>query len=361
MKLRMGRVAFHSPGVAVKNSFGPAFAYKTPRLFLFSITHRCNSRCVMCNIWRQKVTEELSLNQIKSLLDDPAFESIEQVIITGGEPTLRKDLGLVAELLVGKCPALRTIQVSTNGLVPKLAVDACRSVDKACRGSNVKYSFLVSVDGVEEVHDRVRRVPDAFKHASETVDALRNLRPKLGFSLQVNCVLTRYNLSGFDDLADWSEQKDVFLSSQLAHDWRRFENENGVFHLTEEQKKFYLNMLWSKLKKSTGTYHDWMTYGMERLGRHRSLGCPFLTDAFSIHPDGNVYFCPNTEPVGNILEDMFSSIYYRNRNPEYVRRMKKRKVCQSCFQTCWLTNALERDLLHQIQYGVIKRILSLTG
>lgn len=52
----------------------------------------CNSRCAMCLIWKQKRTQELTPVELEQILRDPLFSNVRFVGITGGEPTLRRDL-----------------------------------------------------------------------------------------------------------------------------------------------------------------------------------------------------------------------------------------------------------------------------
>lgn len=327
-----------------------------PKLFLFPITNRCNSRCVMCNIWQQKEVKELSLNQIRDILDDPIFKTIEHVVLSGGEPTLREDIGSIARLFVEKCPCLRDISVATNGFIPELAVKACYSIHEACKKSDVKFAFSISLDGIGDIHGRVRGIPNAFEKTTKTIEAMRELKCKFDFGLNVHCVVTNANVCGLSDLISWCDQERIPFSFELAHNWKRFINENCQFHLTNEQKNIFLNALWNRIKQSGGTEYDWMTYKMVNCGKKRYYTCPFLVNAFSIHPDGNVYYCPGSEPIGNVLEDKLSNIYYNRRNLK-LREVIKRNECPSCTQSLWWF-ARHKNLLRNLHYTVIKRIIA---
>ena len=63
-----------------------------PKSLIFPITYRCDSRCVMCSIWEKKPRQEMSLDELERAFSDNLFRRIQNVNITGGEPTLRKDL-----------------------------------------------------------------------------------------------------------------------------------------------------------------------------------------------------------------------------------------------------------------------------
>jgi radical SAM protein with 4Fe4S-binding SPASM domain len=343
----------------VKKYFFSRSQQIVPRLLLFPITNRCNSRCVMCNVWQQKETRELSLDQIRDILDDPTFKTIEYVVLSGGEPSLREDIGSIAKLFVEKCPRLRLIDVPINGLVPELATKACYAVNEACKKSNVKFAFSISLDGLGDIHGRVRGVPNAFEKTVKTIETMRELKNKFDFRLHVHCVVTNANVHGLSELIDWVGQKRIPFSFELAHNWKRFMNENSQYHLTNKQKDIFLNVLWTQVKQSMGTEYHWMTYRMINSGKKRYLTCPFVVNAFSVHPDGNVYYCPGSESIGNVHEDKLSNIYYDKRNLEF-REWIKRNECSSCTQSCWWY-ALNKNLLQKFRYNVIKRIITIGG
>jgi MoaA/NifB/PqqE/SkfB family radical SAM enzyme len=310
----------------------------------------------MCNIWQQKKTRELSLGQIRDILDDSAFKTIKHVVLSGGEPTLREDIGSIVKLFVEKCPHLRNIDIPTNGLIPELVIKACYAVNGASKHSKVKISFNISLDGIGETHERVRGVPNAFGKTAKTIEAMRKLKGKFDFELGAHCVVTNANVFGLFDLIDWCNQEEIPLSFELAHDWERFMNENCQFHLTNNQKNIFLNVLWTRIKQGIGTEYDWMTYRMIKLGKKRNDTCPFVINAFSVHSDGNVYYCPGSGSIGNVLEDKLSNIYYDERNLEY-RELIKRTKCPSCTQSLWWY-ARKRNLLQNLNYTVTKRIIT---
>ena len=313
----------------------------------------------MCNIWQQKKTKELSLDQIRDMLDDPIFNTIEHVILSGGEPSLREDIGSIARLFVEKCHSLKLIDVPTNGLVPELSIKACYAINEACKKSNVNFAFSISLDGLGDIHATVRGVPNGFEKTMNTIEAMKVLKSKFDFRLHLHCVVTNANVHGLSELIDWCSQEGLPFSFELAHNWKRFMNENGLFHLTNEQKSIFLNALWTRVKQPAGNEYHWMTYRMINSGKKRYLTCPFVVNAFSVQPDGKVYYCPGSESIGNVHEDKLSNIYYDKRNLE-LREWINRNECASCTQSIWWY-ALNKNLLRNLHYNVIKRIITIGG
>jgi MoaA/NifB/PqqE/SkfB family radical SAM enzyme len=137
------------------------------------ITDNCNARCVMCDVWKEPSEGELDAGELGRLLSDPLFARVEHLGISGGEPTLRRDLVEVARAAHDALPALRSISFTTHGfhvsrwekLLPALAALARE------RGTQLRVH--VSVDGVGALHDRVRGIPGAWEKALATSERVR--------------------------------------------------------------------------------------------------------------------------------------------------------------------------------------------
>jgi cyclic pyranopterin phosphate synthase len=92
------------------------FGRKFPYLRL-SVTDVCNFRCQYCLPDGYQKTgdfEFLSTQEIIRLLTAFAGLGVEKVRLTGGEPTLRRDIPLIASALA-RIAGIRTIALTTNG------------------------------------------------------------------------------------------------------------------------------------------------------------------------------------------------------------------------------------------------------
>ena len=90
-----------------------------PRQLAIDVTYHCNSRCVMCSIWKADKKPELTLEQFDQILSEPLFGSVEHLLVAGGEPTLRGDLPQLIEVCINRMPSLHTLSLITNGLWPE--------------------------------------------------------------------------------------------------------------------------------------------------------------------------------------------------------------------------------------------------
>jgi MoaA/NifB/PqqE/SkfB family radical SAM enzyme len=90
-----------------------------PSVISLALTHRCNSHCLMCNLWKRsrEVPEikslEMSGREIIEILTNPLCSQLVELDLTGGEPHLRDDLAElasnIARLKPTYLPRLRSI------------------------------------------------------------------------------------------------------------------------------------------------------------------------------------------------------------------------------------------------------------
>src|SRR5690606_34826840 len=56
------------------------------------ITPRCNFKCPYCKPLKGRIAEEISLSSIKEIISVLSEMNLKYIHLTGGEPTVRKDL-----------------------------------------------------------------------------------------------------------------------------------------------------------------------------------------------------------------------------------------------------------------------------
>jgi MoaA/NifB/PqqE/SkfB family radical SAM enzyme len=92
---------------------------------------------------------------------------VEWVVLSGGEPLLHSNLGSICELF--RDLGVRLTLLTTGLLLKKKASFVTHNFDEV----------IVSLDGPREVHDRIRRVTDAFDLIAAGIRQLRELKPEL--------------------------------------------------------------------------------------------------------------------------------------------------------------------------------------
>ncbi|MGQ9732294.1 MAG: radical SAM/SPASM domain-containing protein [Candidatus Zipacnadales bacterium] len=130
-----------------------------PTTCTLQVTTRCQLNCSHCSAARFKTNqrEELSTEQWINAIRQAEDLGVNNVVFTGGEPLLRKD---ILELVRAVDPQRANVAMFTNGL---LLTD---EVVTALREAGL-FSLMVSLDDVRpEVHDHLRRMPGSFAKAT---------------------------------------------------------------------------------------------------------------------------------------------------------------------------------------------------
>jgi MoaA/NifB/PqqE/SkfB family radical SAM enzyme len=144
---------------------------------------RCNNRCLFC-VQGEKRHEygDKSREEIEANLRDARVDA-DEVVLTGGEVTIRKDLPELVSY--AKALGFRVIQVQTNGRM----MSSEHALDRLIEAGATEFS--PSLHGPNEaIHDGLTRAPGAFR---QTVRGIRNARAR-GVPVLLNSVVTRQNM-----------------------------------------------------------------------------------------------------------------------------------------------------------------------
>ena len=163
-------------------------------------TFRCNSKCQMCYIWQNPTEpkEEVSLATLSKL--PSGFDNLN---VSGGEPTLRKDLGEMIDLLY---PKARVTEISSNGLHPERLVPIIK------KHPNIKVRF--SLEGDQETSDRIRGEKDGY---STKIAGLRMLREAGGTDLGFAMVIQDENVDQLVNVYEFARKKKFELATSTLH------------------------------------------------------------------------------------------------------------------------------------------------
>ena len=284
-------------------------------------TFRCNAQCNMCNIWKFQTNpnEEIDASYYEKL---PAGLRIN---ITGGEPTLRKDIDKIFEILY---PKSRLLELSTNGY------NTSKIVELANKYPNIL--IRVSVEGLPKINDTKRGIKDGFDHALRTMLELKKTKCKnIGFSV----VISPDNYMDLLHLYDLCVALDVELGNSAVHNSWYFHKEDNQIESEEalrQHELFVKALLTSKRRHLKDRLKD---YGRAYFNRsiHRRLRgdtdeyrppCGALSDFFFIDPWGNVTPCNGSGEewiMGNIKEDSFENIMASDKAKAAMEKVRQCK------------------------------------
>ena len=154
-----------------------------PKWIAWEITRRCNLRCVHCRSASEAVVKghpDFPTEDAYRVIDDIASYAKPVVVLSGGEPLMRKDVFDIAGY--GTDKGLRMC-MATNGLL--VDDERCERIKE----SGIKIVSL-SLDGsTADVHDDFRKQRGAFEGTIRAAGLFR----KHGIEFIINSSFTKRN------------------------------------------------------------------------------------------------------------------------------------------------------------------------
>ena len=180
------------------------------------VTHRCICRCRMCNIWQiSDAVKDLPLSVWTDLLSSPELHALRELDITGGEPFLRDDLRdllkWVSHSKPEKFPQLRTIAITTNGILTDRVLEVTAEIIGPLREQAIDLVLACGLDAVGELHDDIRNLKNAWTKLSSTLAGLTKLRDEnSNLILGIKTTLVPDNVSELDKIAEFARNNQLF-------------------------------------------------------------------------------------------------------------------------------------------------------
>lgn len=205
-----------------------------PNYLIFFITGRCNLRCSFCfyleEIENADKEKELTLNEITKIAKNSPV--LYHITFTGGETFLRDDIDEIVQIFY-RFSNTRSITITTNGTYPERIGKMVEKMAKSC--PNLIIRVPLSMDGFEEVHDKIRGMPGVWEKVLHTYKSLRAIADKYSnIKIDVTSVLQKSNLENIETLVD-------FVNNQMRVENHAINYPRGAIQekeniLPEEQK-----------------------------------------------------------------------------------------------------------------------------
>jgi len=313
-----------------------------PTVLIYNCTWVCDAKCEMCNNWKfGDRKSDMTLAQLEPVMAHPFWGAVENLNISGGEPTTRNDLPEMVQLFHRHLPRLRKIGINTTGLTPVRAIRLLTPIVEFCADQGILISIRVSLDGIGNIHDQVRHVKDGFAKAGRTIEAMQALAAKHNnFQFGIAATLFATNMSDGENILAWARAQglDVVFNmlrftDAMLHN-KSLEEKVG-FREREEQfmRKFFLDRVQEESVLSGQAFMYLHYADMIANGYHRTMPCPFQSQGLLLNPNGDLHYCENSQKLGNVLDASAESLYYDAANLQH-RDHIKHEVCPTCLSPC---------------------------
>lgn len=156
---------------------------------IIKLGYSCNNNCLFCHAKAKRQSRELDTGNIKKKIMRLKDLGIEMAVLSGGEPTIRKDILEIFEFASRN--SIRT------GLVTNARMLQYEKLVSRIEGLGLGY-VCASLHGSEDIHNRLTGT-EGFR---QTLAGIRNISRLRGVELLVNCVVTKTNLMNLRGVID---------------------------------------------------------------------------------------------------------------------------------------------------------------
>lgn len=313
----------------------------------FAVNNTCNTFCEMCNVWQMRPKTQLSLDEIRTVFGGPLFRHCATVSLTGGEPSMRRDFAELPPALAEVMPALRQVNLTSNGYATDAIVGGIERFVPTLRRRRIAFGVNLSIDGVGETHDRVRNNAKAWERLDATVTALASLRARLRFNLVLACTFTHSNVDDARAVLEYAQRHGVYVVFRRAAAINRIENADiyGGIAPTPEQDRAIAAFLAEVLEHYDRSHARRIYYRMllrMMAGGARDVPCLYRKAGLFIDHVGDLYVCTvASKRLGNALHEDAEALYFQ---ATAYRDEMASTVCTGCSHDV----SLYTPPLHQI-------------
>lgn len=322
----IGSIADIAHGKCPINDLGFGFEdmevrkWSAPSRMDLALTYQCNNNCYFCYMGGPKKTEELSQRQWYSVLDKLWEAGIPQVVFTGGEPTVRKDLGSIVDYAQQFVTGL-----VTNGR--RLDKVLCRELKK----SSLDYVQVTIESSDSTIHDQMTKTSGSW------METQRGIITALESGLQVvtNTTLMRDNYSGDNIRLLMNFLKNIGIKTMSFNSLicsGRGSNCKGNSDLSNEELKVALEAVLNAAEVNSMEV-QWYTPTCYKKLNPMELGfgvksCSAAKFNMTIEPNGRVIPCQSWihEDCGNIMTDDWKTIW----NSEVAQKARDSHAGEEC-------------------------------
>jgi len=341
-----------------KDSYNYNYNFKNtpPNQVILFITSLCNFACETC-FYSEKLNDtsnDLTFEELEKISSN--FDEIRLLLLTGGEPYLRKNFFEIMKLFYDNND-VRKLHLPTNGYATdKIIDDTKRMLHELPK---LQINIGVSLDALYGKHDKISKKIGAFEKAIETQDILIELEKK-----HKNLHTKFYTVLSNDNI-DETEQTFQYIYERYGYEKIGFSPLRGdpanpslkpptideMDQLYVMYKKFVKNnpldfkqFLINRKIKNTYKINKHIMGGngtIEKGGKNFvNFNCSAGNNICVIDADGEVRVCELKDPIGNLRD--------HNYNIRKILDKKQKHTC-TCTHSCFHGASIDVSLTNYIK------------
>lgn len=309
-------------GLKTKANLAKGILFKnTPLYVQFYITARCNLTCEQCNIiYANSDVREATLEEIEKIAANLSKIGVAIVLLTGGEPFVRKDLPEIIRAFIKNGIHVR---MQTNGLASEEALAKAVSYG-AC-------DISISLDSLKsDLQDNINGgFPGSWKKAIDTISKVTRYLPTKNSFSALGCVLSKWNIPDVEDVVRFGTEIGWYTSLVPVHitpkskpmNFRTYDTKLAISPDQYAEVDALMDRL-KKMKREGYTLYDSDEYleDIKRFVRNEPIQwrrknnnvCDSPNLYFAILPNGNMSVCCDLRLPGAgvpVYDDNFPELY----------------------------------------------------
>ena len=290
----------------------------------------CNAKCPTCGSWKRPKAS-LTTEQCSVIVYGKAFKHIRRLVIEGGEPTLWPELShFVMDFIYTHPKAI--VGIITNGIAYKRIK---RLADEmVTRKKNIRW--VISLNGVGELHDKSRGVKDAYRCAAISAYELSRQYP-VNFSF----VPFKENIGDFEKVLQVGVDLNIPVQICYPSKSAKFGEGQGWTMLSSVTVNDVARTMTNNFKWFVDRW-AWQMF-IEKAKRRELMPCWAGEQLIHINPAGTILPCSMNEkfPIGSLSpmgvnpfevteNDYTDTYHYFGRIPSECQYASY-QVCNSCY------------------------------
>ena len=317
---------------------------------IFAITDKCPFRCKTCyyadtmDEKNEEAVYGMSLEEITKI--SASLGHFDKLLITGGEPFLRKDVAEIAKIFYTQ-NKIRHIHLPTNAFHTRRIVATVQNILEDC--PKINFTMSISIDGFKETHTEIRGVKRSFEKLLETTHAMGELKKRYdNLRLNVITVVNNINYHEILDLAEFVKNElpvdshgpipvrgdpyDKYMRPPTTEEWEELQKE-----LIKIQADWNNKRDESYLKKFLRTNSEGHLYKVITRVMNGE-GLPFQCKAGEVigvlEANGDVRVCELKDTIGNVkdYDYDFKGVWFS----DAANKMRETVPGCSCTHPCFI-------------------------
>lgn len=289
------------------------------------IINICNLKCQMCDIWKNKITEKLDVNDINNIINSKYINKSTDITLTWWEPFLNDNIFKIIEKIYDKWLKISTI--STNWLIYEKIL---KTLNYFTNNNLILPNIHISIDWLEKTHDIQRWVEWSFKKSIETIIKLKKIFKNI--NIKIKYTITKNNINDIKSMYLLSKKLQTDISYKIVENDINYTNLQKAPELLNKEEKKEIVKILIYIYWDNNLYINNLIYYIEN--KKLKFECTAPINNIFIMANWDTYCCTKNQSIWNIKREKIDDILWNDKHNKIIDNIKKNN-CSKCFSFHW--------------------------